>query len=232
MKATEGEVRRRDAGRPARRTASRGHARRRARLPARARCRRQAGRFVRRRRCAGRTSTSRARASARARSRVRHGSGMTTSAAAARPGICAQSGATGMTQTRLGSPRGARAGCRAPTAVPPSDLSGANTVPSRASGVTTSVAAGMATRLARKPTRQTCWKKTGVSGVRPSVAITCLRRSVRTWAKRRARQPRQPGSSEGGSLAAAGLATMPLASRPPRTRARSPPASAPTDQGR
>jgi hypothetical protein len=68
-------------------------------------------------------------------------------------------------------------------------------MPASASGVITSVTSGIATRLARKPTSETCWKKTSVSGVRPSVAITCVRRPPRMLAAKRFGQPRQPVAS-------------------------------------
>jgi len=65
----------------------------------------------------------------------------------------------------------------------------------------TSVTTGIATRLAMKPTSDTCWKKTSVSGVRPSVAIACVRRPPRAAATNRAGQARQP---EAAPVAASG----------------------------
>ena len=48
---------------------------------------------------------------------------------------------------------------------PPAPTAAAPATPSSASGVTTSVTQGIATRLASKPTSETCWKNTSVSGV-------------------------------------------------------------------
>jgi len=59
----------------------------------------------------------------------------------------------------------------------------------------TSVTSGMAIRLASVPTIETCWKITSVSGVRPSVAMSWVRRPARIVVARRAGQPRQPAAA-------------------------------------
>ena len=107
--------------------------------------------------------------------------------AAARPAICAQGGAAGTIQHRAGTrgqhcqQRVERLHRRARRAT----RAAARRMPSSASGVTTSVTDGIATRLARKPTSETCWKKTSVSGVRPSVAIDLGAQIARAHARAR-----------------------------------------------
>ena len=60
--------------------------------------------------------------------------------------------------------------------------SGGSSNPAKASGVTTSVTHGMASRLATKPTSEICWKMTSVSGASPSVASACARsRPLDAW---------------------------------------------------
>jgi hypothetical protein len=66
--------------------------------------------------------------------------------------------------------------------------------------VTSSVTSGMATRLAAKPTSETCWKNTSVSGASPTVATAWVRRPAHTAAARRWRQSPAPGGSGAPSI--------------------------------
>ena len=54
---------------------------------------------------------------------------------------------------------------------------------------------GIATRFASKPTSDTCWKKTSVSGARPSVATTCVRRPRARRRQRAGGPARRPGAA-------------------------------------
>jgi hypothetical protein len=82
--------------------------------------------------------------------------------------------------------------------------------------VTSSVTSGIATRLAAKPTTETCWKNSIDSGASPSVAIHCARRPACA-----ARQTRRPGDGDcgaaerGASPAASSSATAPKLSQKP-----------------
>jgi hypothetical protein len=62
-------------------------------------------------------------------------------------------------------------------------------MPSKASGVITTVTNGMATRLATKPTSETCWKKTMLKGARPTVATACVCNPERTVRRSAGHQP-------------------------------------------
>jgi hypothetical protein len=62
-------------------------------------------------------------------------------------------------------------------------------MPASASGVTSSVTSGIATRLATNPTIDTCWKNSKVSGASPTVAMACVRSALRIAARLRWRQP-------------------------------------------
>jgi hypothetical protein len=123
-----------------------------------------------------RRATAAAPAAAPARSR--QGSGITSSAPPARPRPAprpARHRHVPHGQRQRGQPPGPQA-LQQPAA---SAHSGGSSVPSRASGVTSSVISGIATRLATKPTSDICWKKTSVSGARPTVATACERRPPR-----------------------------------------------------
>jgi len=117
--------------------------------------------------------------------------------AASSPAACAHAGATAADHIPPGPcvshARPAHSRC---TTHAPSDHSGAASTPSSASGVTTSVTSGIATRLAAKPTSDTCWKHTSESGARPSVATTCPRSSPRRRSNSRAARP---GGTGGGA---------------------------------
>ena len=101
------------------------------------------------------------------------------------------------------------------SSAPASVHSGGSQQPASASGVTTKVMSGMATRLAKKPTSDTCWKNSSVQGARPSVdqrgAQVVHRRDEMRPPRTAARAPR---------LAHRAPQTTPSAAPPPRTRAR------------
>ena len=159
-----------------------------------------------------RGGTSNARASGIARSLARHGSGTTTSSGREQAGELRPPRSRPATvQTAPGqAARRASSASSACTTSAPSDQSGASATPASASGVMTSVTTGIATRLAMKPTSDTCWKKTSVSGVRPSVAID-LRAQA---AARGGDEPCRPGAPAGGG---AGRRVAAQRSSPPTT---------------
>ena len=63
---------------------------------------------------------------------------------------------------------------------------GGASTPSIAKGVTTNVTHGIASALASKPTRETCWNSNKVSGVSASVMVHCSRKCRARLAPRRA----------------------------------------------
>ena len=154
-------------------------------------------------------------ASGSASRRARQGSGRIASAAASSPASWAQAGAAGTVCTAPGMPASRARKASSPcTAMAPSDHSGEARLPSRASGVTPSVTTGMATRLASRPTSETCWKKTSVSGVRPSVATTWVRSPARAAASSRANRLGRAVAASPSSTSMAGRAIVDASRRP------------------
>ena len=134
-------------------------------------------------------------ASGSASKRSLNGNGATSNAAASSPAACAQSGATGTTQTAAGHDASHASKATSPCTSAAATVHNAGSrLPSSASGVTASVISGIATRLARNPTSDSCWKNTSVSGASPSVAITCVRSPCRALPARCRGQPRQPAA--------------------------------------
>ena len=109
--------------------------------------------------------TSSGSSSGRPRRRSAQGSGMTSSAPPARAGSTAQAGAAGTVHCAQGQAASQPRPCSRPdTSAAPSAHKGGSSTPSSDSGITSSVTTGMATRLATKPTSDSCWKKISVSG--------------------------------------------------------------------
>ena len=141
----------------------------------------------------GRSSGS---TSGTASARSRHGSGTPPAARRQQARQRAQSGAAGTVQTAPGQ-AASHASARTSRLHHPSRPayhSGGSSTPSSASGVITSVTSGIATRLATKPTSDTCWKNTSVSGVSPRVATSCVRSHGRRHAAAPAPRPRMPAA--------------------------------------
>ena len=86
------------------------------------------------------------------------------------------------------------------SAAAPATRPGSTAAPARcrrsASGVIDQRHQGIAIRLASMPTIETCWKITSVSGVRPSVAMTWVRRPR----AHRRREPRRPAAPTRGGV--------------------------------
>ena len=157
-----------------------------------------------------------------------------TAAAARRAGRAEQARAAaprpGAHRRRPHRPGPARPASRAPPAAaaparPPARHSGGPAMPSSASGVTTSVTSGIATRLAAKPTSEICWKNT-----------MRQRREAERWRRPACARPtRSAAAAHGRASRAGGAARLargrlraPSAGPPRRTTARSPAAAGPT----
>ena len=133
---------------------------------------------------------SKGNVSGKASSRARQGTGMISNAAPDKAAIWAQAGAAGKDHTAPGSAaRPLNALIRPEVNVAANAQSGAAKTPSKASGVMSSVTTGIASRLASRPTNETCWKNTRLSGVRPRVATTCVRKPPRSTRTKRAIAP-------------------------------------------
>ena len=155
-------------------------------------------------------------------------------AAASTSGSGEQPGAPGQRQHRQGAPRAARR--PAPRAAPPAPTRRRPAAPRagparhRAPAPRLRRAATAATPARRaapaaspaasppesrpgwraKPTSETCWKKTRVSGVSPSVATT--------WVRTTAHRPRRAHGASGRARAGAASAAAPVGRRPRRRR--------------
>ncbi len=107
--------------------------------------------------------------------------------------------------TPSGSDSSQRRACISPcTKAPAHGHSSGSTMPAKVNGTTTSVTSGIATRLAAKPTKDTCWKNSRLSGARPTLATTW----VRSPARSRSRQPlRRRAPTPGSTTISSATAT-------------------------
>ena len=149
--------------------------------------------------------------SGRAHARSRQGSGATARNPPSRPQATAHGGAAAAFQTTHGTEASTcKAAIRPCTSAASRAHKGGSSRPASASGAISSVTSGIATRLAAKPTSDTCWKKTIDSGARPMVATACVRRPARRDCPARARQP-------GGAAARSACAGSDATSKPTAT---------------
>ena len=144
--------------------------------------------------------------------RSAQGQGSVSSTAAARPSAWAQTGAAAGLQAAPGQASSGSSIRRSRSiAQTAGSHSGSSSRPSSASGVTTSVISGIATRLAGSPTSEICWKNSKVHGARPSVATHWLRSKALSDSRSHAApgccaglvRIRAPGGSEAISSATA-----------------------------
>ncbi len=164
---------------------------------------------------AGRAAKGHSRGSSigAASSRTRQGKGSIRTAPPASPATSAQAGGVA-TCTLASGQRASQASSHSKgfNADAASCQSGGNAMPSRVSGVTTSVTQGSATRLDNSPTSETCWNATSVSGASPMLATTCARTPPRSpAATRRAR--RRAMSRPRPRVASAGQGAKPATMR-------------------
>ena len=133
-----------------------------------------------------------------AKARNRHGNGSSASSAANTPQATAQGGAAAAVHTAPGHAASHCKGMHSPcTSHAATVQNGASQTPSKASGVINKVTSGMATRLARNPTTDTCWKNSIDNGARPTVAMSCVRKPLRTVAHKRNAHGGSPPAAAG-----------------------------------
>ena len=140
-------------------------------------------------RCSG--GASNGSSSGRPSRRKRQGKGISSSAPPSSPAATPQPGAAAAVHRPKGRPASSSSTrTKACTSRLATAHSGGATMPASVSGTIASVTSGMASRLAAKPTSDTCWKNTRLSGARPMLATAWVCRPRRSaW-----RRPRPAGA--------------------------------------